>query len=76
VQQLVVEIAADDSVAFQGAPIPLSHLSNRLQLARQQGREARLTIQVAGQSRHQMLVAVWDAARLAGIDQITFSTED
>ncbi|MDP0500133.1 MAG: biopolymer transporter ExbD [Verrucomicrobiota bacterium JB022] len=68
-----IEITAADQIRLDQAPLSISQLANRLGNLRID-EETTVSIRAHGDSRHQTLVEVWDAARAAGISKISFTT--
>jgi biopolymer transport protein ExbD len=73
--QVVVEYAADGSVAINHQPVTLGHLEARLRTISASRRDKTIFIAGAPTLRYKAIIEVLDAAKGAGVDRVGIITE-
>jgi biopolymer transport protein ExbD len=68
-------ITANSKVLFKGQEIALAQV-NEIVRNGLIGKDTPVSIEASGKSRHGLLVAVWDRAKQAGAEKLSFSTID
>ena len=72
-KNLIFEINAQNRVSFDGREIPVAEVSTRVK-AGMKDETTPVMIRVHEKADHGFFVAVWDAARTAGAETLTFNT--
>ena len=72
-ENLAFEITSENKILFDEGEIPLAEVTARVK-AGVQDSETPVTIRVHEKSDHGTFVAVWDAARRAGAQALSFTT--
>lgn len=72
---LTVSVAADDSIHFNGEPVPATELGARLSAFRQANPQAQAVLQADASARMQSLVGAMDALRLSGYEAFAIATK-
>jgi biopolymer transport protein ExbD len=73
IESISIEITKDDRILFNGSRIDLGQLQRRVSNALDDPATP-VSIKAHGESHHGIFVAIWDAARLAGAEKLSFST--
>jgi len=71
-----IAIDANGVTTWDGKIVTLSEITTRLKAAAPDGAEARILIAADAEARHKQVLGVLNAARAAGVDQVSFETKD
>jgi biopolymer transport protein ExbD len=77
-KEILVALGADGNVNINRVPVPgrsLNQIANALTVAAQAGKESVIIISADANAKHQSVITVMEAARQAGLTQITFATQ-
>jgi biopolymer transport protein ExbD len=72
-ENVIFEINAENRVFFDGREIPVAEVATRVK-AGMKDEETPVVIRVSEKADHGSFVAVWDAARSAGAESLSFNT--
>jgi biopolymer transport protein ExbD len=77
-KEIIVTIGADGNVSVNRTPVAarsLNNVSNALVAASNAGKDSIVIISADANAKHQSVITVMEAARQAGLTQITFATQ-
>jgi biopolymer transport protein ExbD len=77
-QTLNISVGADASISLNGTPLAergLEGITNALVDASKASKDAVLVISADASAKHQFVITIMEAARRAGLRQITFATQ-
>lgn len=77
-KELLVSVGSDGSFAINSQPLPdrsPEGLANAIQLAAKGGKDTVVVVQADASAKHQSVITVLEAARRAGLNQLTFATQ-
>jgi biopolymer transport protein ExbD len=77
-KELIVAVSADGSYSINKVPVvgrDLANIANALSSGAKAGKDTVVIISADASAKHQSVVTVMEAARRAGLNQITFATQ-
>lgn len=77
-KEMIVSVASDGNFSVNKLPVPartLDALASAMTVAAQAGKDTVVIVSADASARHQSVITVMEAARRAGLSQITFATQ-